>query len=225
MKEIIVFGCGKLGFEISLQLQKAGSNFVIVTTDATEFKRAKSQNLNVVLEESIDDDILDKYGIGRFVKTIFCLMEDDIQNLFITISARFMDEKLKIISKADSLDDSQRFISAGASKILDPYELSANKIFDYLKKPNIVQTIENTIFSDEPIQMAEVFIEEHSHFKDRDINDIDFKDEFNLIFLGVKESIHSDSFIFSTSGLNHKLAVGNIVVVVGHSQDIQKIKA
>ncbi|MDY0327333.1 MAG: NAD-binding protein [Arcobacteraceae bacterium] len=224
MKEIIVFGCGKLGYEISLQLQKTNSSFVIITTDMIEFKRAKSQNLNVVLEESIDDDILDKYGLGRFVRTIFCLMEDDVQNLFITISARFMDEGLRIISKADSLDDAQKFISAGASKILDPYELSANKIFDYLKKPNIVQTIENTIFSDEPIQMAEVFIEEHSPFQNRFINDIDFKEEFDLIFLGVKESTLSDSFIFSTSGTNHRLSVGNILVVIGHSQDIQKMK-
>ncbi|NWF66473.1 MAG: TrkA family potassium uptake protein [Campylobacterales bacterium] len=224
IENIIVFGYSLFGKEIAKQLKYKMYKFIILCHDETNIKNALKDGYEAYHEDITDDKILIKYGILKDITTIFCVTDDDLINMFVTISARALNKELKIVSKAHTLDSKQKFLNAGANKILDPYELSANRIFDFIKKPLIVETIDNTIFGTEDIKLAEILIKEESVLNGKNLLDIDFAQEYNLILVGVLDKELGNDFLFSTSGYNHKLDVGDILVVVGYMKDIEKLK-
>eukprot|EP01029_Cantina_marsupialis_P007871 TRINITY_DN189897_c0_g1_i2.p1 TRINITY_DN189897_c0_g1~~TRINITY_DN189897_c0_g1_i2.p1 ORF type:complete len:105 (-),score=12.18 TRINITY_DN189897_c0_g1_i2:26-340(-) len=89
-----------------------------------------AQKLGYTVQNSnlLNDSDLMQIGVGgekNQVDSLFCVSESNRNNLFVTLSARNLDKKLKIISVSKSKAEAKKLMIAGASKVLDPNELGA----------------------------------------------------------------------------------------------------
>jgi voltage-gated potassium channel len=149
------------------------------------------------------------------------------KNLFVTLSARNLSKKLKIISLAASINDESKMKLAGADHTVNPYDLGSHRIFRVLQKPKIFDVFDNIIYSDSDIEIAEVEIPPVASIIDQQFRKLSLEEEFDVAIIGVYSS-HSESssgkFYYNTHRIYHKIKVGDIFVVIGRIKNIEALK-
>lgn len=125
---ILLFGFTHSSIEIARQLQDKNHAFMLVDNDCSLLEKAHALGFELMIVDYTDDEVLQKLGIGTHISFIFTLFEDDAKNVFLTLSARSLDPKLHIVAMTHTKDAIHKLEIAGASTILDPYQISGKKI-------------------------------------------------------------------------------------------------
>ena len=140
---IAIFGFDDFGEQIAKFLNK--KDIVVVVLDETEKVKAKDKLYDVIKIHNIDDDEIVK--IEEFDVAIAVLRDED-KNLFLCLTLRELFPDKKIIAKVADKDNEYKYKLAGVTKLINPYEVTANRIMTILKKPLTLKVIEEIIFQD-----------------------------------------------------------------------------
>jgi len=222
IKEILTFGYNEYAKEITRNFILDGFSVKLYVIDEASFTNAKEDGLKVELVE-LDDDWL---SIGRdfdLDKVIcFCALDDDAQNVFLTISLRAEYEDLYIISLATSKDSAEKLQLAGANKAIPKLETTANVIVESLEKPAVLEVMNDLLYRDKDLKLAEYIIEKNSALEGEFLHEIELHKLYNIIILAVGDKEREAEFTFSAEGHNHKVEMGDVLVVMGRENDLQK---
>jgi voltage-gated potassium channel len=219
----IIFGGGEQGMAIAKWLGKQTGGILIVTSNPEKKIEIEKKGFNAIVIEHIEDENLQAIGIGQWVSTIFCMFQEDAHNVFVTLSARALAPNLRILGIADTNGSGQKLMAAGATKVIDPYEITGNRINELIQRPLLVKTLENTILGKANLDLSEIKIKNTSAIKGRRLSEINL-DKYNLILLGVVNQSLSDRLMFNTAGLDHQLDADDYLVVIGPLEEIQHFR-
>ncbi|MEA3554390.1 MAG: NAD-binding protein [Campylobacterota bacterium] len=223
--KIIIFSYSDISIQIAKVLKSKQYHIIIVEEDLELSKKAQLDGYEVKNISLMEDENILLLGImDKSIKAFFCLSDDKNINLFVTLSVRNLNKKLKIISVSFGTEDNKTMILAGASKVINPYEIGALRIFRTLHKPLILDLLDNILFSESNIEVAEITIQKDSILDGVYLKDVDLITKHNLILLGIQDKEICDKFIFYSSGINHKLDYDDTIVVLGHSNDLKSFK-
>jgi voltage-gated potassium channel len=154
-----------------------------------------------------NDDELRAIGIGAEIAIIFCFFPHDGDNVFLTISARALDKNLTIIAVIENREAGEKLIAAGANKIIDPYEICGRKIHELIKKPDMTNILDHTVFGRHDLNMAEIEIPVGSYLQDSYVCNLNLNEQYNLILIGIVDKELGEDLHFSISG--HGTFAGN----------------
>lgn len=219
----LIFGCGAMGHEVAVQLVERGIDVCLFGNDADAVGNLQAKGMHAVLLDHTDDDNLRQAGIGDWVETVFCLFSDEPQNLFLTLSARALDPDLKIICVCESLTSGAKLITAGASKVIDPYEISGQRVHELITRPYLVELLESTVFGRD-VDIAEIELSAESSLAGTPLEDLQLGTRYNLIVLGVVDLELSRDLIFCNSGVKHLMDAGDLLVVIGPQREIARLR-
>lgn len=222
--KIIVFGCNSLSSAVATQMKGRSQDLLLVAGKRSCLEALSARGFHTEVVDYTSDDELRALGIGRDVAIIFPFFNDDAKNVFLTISAKYIDPELKVISLTQSEDSSHKLHAAGADKVIDPYEISGRKIYDILKRPLIAETIEKVVFGQEYLSLAEITVRENSFMDGRRMGELELCRYYDLVVLGVVDKELGDEFVFASSGMDHKLDSGDVLVVIGAAEEIERFK-
>ena len=223
-KLIAIFGYNSFSFELINQLIEKRTHLLILDNDPDKIVQAEQNNLPIQLLDYRQDDDLITLGIGTQVTTLFCFLENDSENVFLTLSARAIDKQLKIISVVNHPDSAEKLLAAGANKIIDPYEICSHKVYQLLTKPSITWVLDQAVFGRADLNMAEITIPEHSVLDKTLTSELSLNHKYNLFLVGVVDKELGDKLYFSLGEQDHMLDVGDILVILGANRDIKKFK-
>lgn len=221
---ILLFGFTKSAIEIATKLKEKGHHFSIIDNDDTLVPRAEKLGFELKILDYSDDSLLEAEGIGRNIKFIFVLFEEDAKNVFLTLSAKSIDENLNVIAITHTKDAIHKLEIAGASTILDPYQISGKRIYKLITQPEVMNIIDATVFGYHDINMEQLTITQNSPLNGIMLNDIQPNEHYNILIVGIHDKELKKQFIFTTEGHNHKLDDGDILVVIGQNEEIAKYK-
>lgn len=220
--KIIIFGYSNIGSQIAAVMKQKKYTILIVEKDEKLYKDAIADGYETLNLSLMDDEELLQIGIQEDnLKAFFCVSNENNINLFVTLSARNLNKDLKIISLAFAKEDNKKMLLAGANKIINPYEIGGMRIFRLLHKPLILDILDNILFSESDIEVSEITIEDGSILDKQYLKDLDIDIKYNLVILGIQDKELGEEFIFYSSGINHKIDVGDTLVVIGYSQDLR----
>ncbi len=223
--KIIIFSYSDIAIQIAKVLSAKQYQIIVVEEDIKLSQKAKLDGYEVKNISLMEDENILSLGITeKNIKAFFCLSDDKNINLFVTLSVRNLNKELKIISVSFVSEDNKTMLLAGASKVINPYEIGALRIFRTLHKPLILDVLDNILFSESNIEVAEITIKKHSIFDGVYLSDIDLITKHDLILLGIQDKEISDRFIFYSNGINHKIDYDDTIVVLGHSNDLKEFK-
>ncbi|HIC10401.1 MAG TPA: hypothetical protein EYO61_03460 [Campylobacterales bacterium] len=190
-EKIVLFGDTSLGDSIELHLELNEANYIRIT-DISNYE---------------EEEALSNLGFGKGeIGIVFVLMESLENNIFLILSIRAIDGDVKILTKADSEGDIQKLKLAGADEVLSYNQLTSYRIFNLIAQPNSTLVLDNTIFTDEGVQMFESLIDGDSKYLGKDISKIEME---NSLLIGAINT--KGDFIFSKD--NYILQVGDILII------------
>ncbi len=218
---IAIFGFDDFGERVASFLNK--KDIIIVVLDEKEEARAREKLYDVVKLHNIEDDEIKK--IDEFDIAIAVLHDED-KNLFLCLTLRDLYPQKRIIAKVANKDNEYKYKLAGVNKLINPYEVTANRIMTILKKPLTLKIIEEIIFQDNRLSFAEIVIPKTSFLDGKFIKDIfkDISSLYNLLIIGIVDKELSENVQFITKGYNHKIDAGDVLIVVGDKDEIERFK-
>ena len=218
--KIAIFGYGSHGRLIAKGLHEDGLKVTIVESDKALYEEAKVNGFeNVFLVDVTKDEALRKINFERFDKLV-CVMDDEHLNVFLTLSLRSLFVDAYILSVSDSLNVTKKLKMAGANRVIDLYEVSANKIYNILEKPVATRLLENFASNREGITFREMLIPAHSFLDGKMADDIDFS-AFGVLLVGLIDEELGHTFVFVTAGIEHKLDSGDTIVCIGEKEKLK----
>lgn len=225
MKKIAVFGYSVMSLEVMKRLNSRQHQLIFISENEKESALIWEQGFETMMIDFRNDEELKSIGIGSSIDIIFCFYPTDSDNVFLTISARAIDKKLTIIAIVDDPESAEKLLAAGANKIIDPYEICAKRTHNMLTKPDVTNMLDNTVFGQHDLNIAQIEIPEGSYLENSKSSDLRLAERHNLILIGIVDRALGDALHFAISEKKHILNAGDVLVVLGPSKEIKNFKA
>ena len=222
-KQIIVFGFGPYGEEIAKSLRSVHGDVMIVEQKRRHLIQAKHEGFTITKQINIHDDSSFEGLEIKEDAIVFCAFDDESFNTFLTLSLRAKYEHLKIIAIGQTKESTHKLMMAGATKVIVIEETGANIIYNMLINPHVSSLIEQILYFQDKLQISEITLTEGSSFVGKKLKEINLSESDNIIVLGLIDVEISDEFVFASSGHNHKIDVGDTLVVMGSVDNIMKV--
>lgn len=219
--KVVLFGFDDFGERVAKFIEK--KDLVVVVLDEKEEVKAREKLYEVVKLNEINDDEIKK--IGDFDIALAVLRDED-KNLFLSLTLKDLYPNKKIVAKVSNKDNEFKYKLAGVNKTINPYEVTANRIMTILKKPLTLRVIEEIIFEDNKLSFAEIEICKNSFLDGKYIKDIykEISANYNILIIAIVDKEMSENVQFVTKGINHKIDSGDILIVVGDKDEIERLK-
>jgi len=115
----VICGYGQVGRTAIEQLQRAGIPFVLIETNEGLYRELLKEGMLVIHGDAKRHDVLLTAGIKR-ARGIGVLIDNDADNLYITVTARALNPDLRIITRAGQQRYANAIRSSGADEVIIP---------------------------------------------------------------------------------------------------------
>ncbi len=217
---VIVCGVGSTGMHCVEELRELGTPFVAIDKDADRLRHVFQQlgGFLYVVGRADDDAVLREAGIERATGLVAALT-DDKDNVFVTLSARALNPRLRIVSKG--VDDFARnkLGAAGADAVVNTTAIGGRRLVGELLSPTVMTFIERMLREPEdPYRFEELVVESGSDVDGKSLAEADVRRFGRLLVVAAREP-GSEEVVFNPPGA-HRLRAGETVVVLGRAQDL-----
>merc|ERR1711879_675011 len=121
---IILCGYGNMGKNLSNQLLKSKTKFLVLDIDESNVFEARKSALLSLNADATNIDVLKNVGVSNGATTIIALTSNDATNLSIILSARTLDTNINIISRVNSSQSKPKLKIAGANHIISANDIT-----------------------------------------------------------------------------------------------------
>ncbi len=143
----IICGAGRVGSHILKELSTMGKTLVIVEKDESKLSELSElfPDLNYIKGDADEENILIKAGIIK-AKGIFASTGDDNENLVITLTSKYLNPNLKVVTRCLEAENEGKMKRAGADSVIKENYTAAIKMASEMVRPDVLSFIENMEF-------------------------------------------------------------------------------
>lgn len=220
-KHIIICGYGRNGKQAATKLLAYKKPFVVIEKDKDSVEKNQSDLIPFIEGNANEDDILHKAGIEK-ASALISALPNDADNLFVVLSARQINKKLHIISRASQEASYSKLKLAGANNVILPDRIGGDHMASLVVIPDLVEFIDNlSIIGKDSINIEEVPVEVlYDPSKPKSIKEFDLRHETGCTVIGYKSpegeyTINPDA--------NRLLVPKSKIIVLGRPEQINKL--
>lgn len=184
---IIICGFGRVGQEVAKQLKNDRQNFIIIDKDEDKIIAAKHKQYLAMQDDASINAVLINAGINRGATAILCTTGSDIANVYITLTSRYLNPEINIISRANRQDSEKKLYQAGANNVIQPFEIAGLLAAGFIGQPVAFEAIRGILHGQKQILMDTLIVSPNSLLENQTIGNIDFKNR-KLTLIGVISS-------------------------------------
>jgi voltage-gated potassium channel len=171
--------------------------------------------------DATSDEILSKVGVER-ARALVTLVGSDADNLFITMSARLMSDRLFIVARAEDERAEQKLLRAGANRVISPYVIGGSRVAQAVLRPTVVDFIELATRTEHlEIQLEETQIAAASSLAGKRLHESQLRQQFGIIIVAIKTA--SGRMVFNPPG-DAVIEPNDILIVLGNRQQLDQLE-
>lgn len=221
--DVVVFGYAEFAKEIVHQVKEAYRSVKVYALEEACMVEAEKDGFETELFNL--DDNWDDFRHYNMEETLFiCALEDDAENVYLTIGLRDGLKDARLIALASTHEHASKLHLAGANKVISKLQATADLIIEVLEKPVVTQIIEEILREETALKTVQLAVNEGSALVGQSLEDVSQHVEESLIVLAVVDATMQTSFVFTSRGMKHRLEVGDILVVIGYYEQIENLK-
>lgn len=185
----IVCGTGETAHTIIHELLLTKKKFVVVDPQLDKIqKMAPDQDLLYVLGDPADDEFLVKAGIER-AKGVLCSLPTDEANLFVTITARSLNPKIRIVTKGIDIRSHKKMFKAGSNAVVSPAFIGGMRMVSEMVRPAVVSFLDMMLRDREKtIRFEEIFVHEGSPLVGKTVGDARIREKTGALLVAIRRA-------------------------------------
>jgi voltage-gated potassium channel len=217
---LIVCGFGRMGRFVCREFSQRGLPFVIIDRKAEALEGFVMPHGLPVVGDATSDEVLKRAGVER-ARALVTVAASDADNLYITMSARLLNEKLYIVARAEGDQAEQKLLRAGASRVVTPYAIGGTKVAQAVLRPNVVDFIELATATEHlDLQIEETTIQPLSTLTGKTIRASRLRQELGLIVVAIKKP--QGHMIYTPPG-EQVIEAGDTLIALGRRPQLDKL--
>ncbi|MEO8500374.1 MAG: potassium channel protein [Vicinamibacteria bacterium] len=219
---IIICGYGRMGRLVAHEFTQQAIPFVVIERADHLLADFKAEHGVALAGDATHDETLRRAGIDR-AKTLVTLAASDADNLFITMSARLMSDKVFIVARAEDEGAEKKLIKAGASRVISPYVIGGQRVAQAVLRPSVVDFIELATRSDYmALQIEETAVSKGSVLCGQPLRDTGLRQDLGLIVVAIKRP---DGRMIYNPAPEAEIIEGDILITLGPKAQQDQLRA
>jgi len=152
------------------------------------------------------------------------VLSNDKDNLFLVITARFLNPNLKIISRAIDLSIESKLIRAGANYVVSPNHIGGLRIANVLIRPHAVSFLDRMLRDKTGMfRVDEIYVEEGSYLDGKTFKESNIQKYVGVYIFAYYPKMGVGECIYNPSS-ELLIKAGSVLVFIGNRDQHEKIK-
>ncbi len=219
----IVCGLGRTGQAAIKELIKEKVPFVVIEKDESKIEEVKENypDLIYIHGDATQDETLIKAGV-KSASNMIVATADDADNLFITLSAKNLNPKLRIVARANREENILKLKRAGASEVILPNVIGGLRMASLAIRPSVVSFLDIVTHHGEiDLRLEEVVVPKGSPFHGKLLKELDIPKKTGVIVIGIRRE--DGSFILNPTSTTMVLE-GDSLIIIGTKEQAEKLR-
>lgn len=222
----ILCGCGETGIHILREFLETKRPLVVIESDSTRLEVLQREVINdhfYWLEgDATTDEILGLAGIERAAGLISCVSEDK-ENLLITLYARQLNDKLRIVARCKDSKMLEKLKKSGADAVISPNLIGGMRMASEMVRPAVVNFLDIMLRDkDKNLRIEEINVPVSSRANGKKLGDLDFWTHAGLFPIAIQD--RTGKWVYNPTP-HTTLEAGSIIVIIGNSAQRQKVES
>ncbi len=216
---IIVCGYGRVGRQVCEDFSSAGVPFVVIDKTAERLADFSLAGGHPLVGDATEDAVLRQAGLDR-ARALVVVVASDADNVFITMSARLLADRLPIVARAEEAASVPKLVRAGATRVVSPHVIGGGRVAQAVLRPAVLDFIEVATRSEHlDLQIEEVPVAAGGGLAGRTIATTGVRADIGLILVAVKQA--SGHMLFNPPD-TAALAAGDTLIVLGKREQLDR---
>ena len=216
----IVCGYGRMGRALCDSLSRHGSSFILIESDQAAIERADKDGVLYLLGDATDEQVLTDARIDRAKGLASCL-PTDADNIFVSLSARSLNETIHIISRAEDTRTEPKLRRAGADRVICTPVLGANQVVRMLLHPAVDELFELAM-RESDLEVTKTSIDEMPQAAEKSLRELSLPKCAGVMVVAV---IDANGQVAFNPNADRRLAAGEFLLVIGPPGGVEKMTA
>ncbi len=218
---IIVCGYGRNGRQAVERLKSYNKDCVVIDANDKIIEELDLLGYNYIKGDATDDKILIQANIHKSSHLI-CAMPSDADNLFVVLSARQLNPKIKIISRAGKDTSYSKLKLAGADNIIMPDKIGGSHMASLIVTPDLVEFVDKlSIEGKQSTNLEEISVNElPEKLIHKTLLDLDVRRKTGCLVIGFKNA--QNEYIINPD-VETVLEPNTYIIVLGKPEQIKKL--
>jgi voltage-gated potassium channel len=219
---VIVCGFGRMGRLVCREFDNKSVPFVVIERQAEMLADFGMKHGLALPGDATADEVLKQAGVDR-ARALVTVVGSDADNLYITMSARLLSDRLFIVARAEAEQAEQKLLRAGANRVVSPYEMGGLKVAAAVLRPAVVDFIELATRSEHlELQIEETQIAATSRLAGATLQGSQLRQELGIIIVAIKKA--TGAMVFNPPS-DARMEAGDILITLGHRQQLDQLEA
>ena len=216
----VVCGYGRMGRFVCREFSSLELPFVVVERDGALLREFAVPHGIPLEGDATQDAVLRRAGVER-ARGLVTAAASDADNVFITMSARFLNDTLLIVARAVEEGAEEKLRRAGATKVVSPYAIGGERVAHAALRPNAVDFLELATRSEfRELQIEEAVIAAASPLAGKSLDESRIRRDLGVIVVAIKKP--DSPMTFNPEG-SHVLGVGDVLITLGPSKQLESL--
>jgi voltage-gated potassium channel len=218
----IVCGFGRVGRNASYEFQRASVPFVILDKNQDRIRRAAEAGMLAMPADATNDDDLREAGVLR-ARGLIAALPSDAENLFIILSAKTLNPRLNIGTRASEEQAEAKLRRAGADTVFAPYTLAGRRLANSLLRPHVVEFLDFATSAVGPkIMLEQVCVGAGTKFVSKTTGAMLSSSGLNVMLLAIR---HANGEMIFNPPPDAFISAGDYLIVLGERPNLKKLEA
>ncbi len=211
----IVCGCGRVGLQVALELQRLRLPLVVLDQTPAALETCRQHDLLFLEGEPTDDATLRAAGVER-ARGLVAVLDSDADNLFVVLSARGLNPDLTIVAQAVSDNAAQKLYRAGADRVVSPYTMAGHRMAGLLVRPYVIAFLDATLRSPElELWLEEIRVAENSALVGKTLAEADIRARSGANVLAIARGDRQVDW-----SPHVRIQAGDVLIVLGRREQL-----
>ena len=216
----IICGMGRVGRSVARELARKPAPFVIIENAEAKRQRYTAENWLVIAGDATQEHTLRLAQIDR-ASGLIAATTTDATNLYIVLTARGLNPRLKIIARASEDGAEKHLLTAGADSVVSPYLFAGQRIAQSLLRPHVVTFLDTaTTHLGMDLEIGEIHITPESAFAGKTLETSRIRQERGVIVLAIKRN---DAMRFNPPP-DERIESGDCLIAMGEPAQLRELE-
>ncbi len=181
---VIICGYGRVGQEIARQLSRIKHKFIVIDRKEANVEQARKLGYLVIQDDACTDSVLLSAGINKGASVVVCSTGQDVANVYITLTSRHLNPKIRIISQVNRVENEKKLYQAGADHVIRPFEIAGLLAAEYVGQPVAFEALLGLLREQRHIHLETIVIQPGTFAEHQSIKDLAVE-QYKLKLIGI----------------------------------------